>query len=1603
MSATALPPASMTGQATTTDPISPQQEQLRQLKDEAKGATVHSFDPDATPTEKAQQITGDSGTRAESVGGGGGGGGIGKMDMSGLPSVRGSEYSQFKSQGGAEGLSSDLGTSGESIKLTTGLKEVENLNNQEQNEKEVDPVEKARQSRIDEGRLDPQDGTENPPGAMPTKEPEPQTIREIPSWFQIGWTGQDRSLFLTPEEKTNRAILQDFLSDAYYGQWYHNAGIMVFCVVSTHFLTLFGAGWGWMIVILAVCATYYQTSVRRVRRNVRDDMAREVAKKGLKSDVESATWINLFLQRFWLIYEPVLSQTIVASVDQVLSVSTPAFLDSIRMTTFTLGTKPPHLDHVRTFPDTEDDIVLMEMKLSFVPNDVLDMTHAQSARKVNPKIVLNVRFGVGPAKLGKDIIVEDLMFTGVIRIKLKLVNNFPHIQTVDLSFMQPPSFDFVLKPVGFDLSILPGLTPFITSTVHSILGPMMYDPNSFTLNLEQLLSGAPLDTAIGVLAITVHNGRGIKSTKLGGGNPDPYISFAINGRAELARTSTCHSTATPRWKNETKYILLNNLNETLTMTVFDENLNRSDSNCGVTLFDLKTLEQDGEQTDVSGEIQLEGKPRGRIRFDAVFSPVLIPKKLPDGTLEPVPETSSGVVRLVVHAGKDLDSRGRAINPFFKVTLNDRPIHRSQTLKRTPNPIWERPTEFLVTSKPSAVIGLEVMDDNSILSDSRLGIFKIKLQDVLESNKKGNDWFPLSNCRSGKVRITAEWKPVVMPGAINGAALYTPPIGVVRFWFKRSTDLKNVELKGKSDPYVRVLYHGVVVARTTVHDNNLNPEYDEIVYVQVHSTRDVFPIEVMDYQSSSKDRSLGNILFPVAPLISEGPDKVLKPWVSTGKVHKKEGLKSDWKKPVKGNIEFEAEFFPCANLKDVSFKIPDPNENRITEELGTERGSSIAETATSDINETTTTTWNTNNSSATNTQPGTPKVNGNKSVDLSRTASVNNNKVKEGISMTKPELLKHQTGVLAFQIISGNIAKKGARLEVLFDDGYWPAYSTEPSRSHHTTWDEIGEVVVRELDFSMITFQLNSAEKETREDVISQATMDLPSLLEDCLDKVATITLEPVEVGHSKSTITLMAKYIPIEMEILPRESIKNAGILQVKLFGAQGLPSADRNGKSDPYAVFELNGTKVFKSQIKKKTLSPEWNESFDCPVPRRDNAELMLEIWDWDRLGGDDKLAKALIDLSQLNGPDGKLITSPLTLTVDLLDFKSTSRPAGTAKVSIFFRPEFVRTPRRSTGTVSGALGRIGTTLGGGALAVGGGVIGAGGAVLSGGGHAVQGVGKVGIKGVTTVGKTGFAVGKFGVKGVGKGVGTVGKGVVGGARLLTGHARTKSGEVVPIALDEDGKPIVDDHGNPLVIDSTTGSVIGSAEGLESLAEAPTTNSTPEGTLRIQVGKLDGVGEDGEKKAVLIKLNGGKTILETHSHKGDGNGIGFNDSTTVKAQGGEPLDLEISVVHKKRLGSDHVLGSASVNALEYVNQFSPEQTINLPISGPSPGNLELILSFHALPQGLPGAPSVSEYDARSIAGSTAGGSIIGSPSPKSRSRFSSFGRHKAKESTPQPE
>lgn len=59
------------------------------------------------------------------------------------------------------------------------------------------------------------------------------------------------------------------------------------------------------------------------------------------------------------------------------------------------------------------------------------------------------------------------------------------------------------------------------------------------------------------------------------------------------------------------------------------------------------------------------------------------------------------------------------------------------------------------------------------------------------------------------------------------------------------------------------------------------------------------------------------------------------------------------------------------------------------------------------------------------------------------------------------------------------------------------------------------------------------------------------------------------------------------------------GNLAVTLVSAKNLIAADRGGFSDPFVLFKVNGKEVFKSDVVKKTVNPEFNEKFTVPIVR--------------------------------------------------------------------------------------------------------------------------------------------------------------------------------------------------------------------------------------------------------------------------------------------------------------------------------------------------------------------------------------------------------------------
>lgn len=646
-----------------------------------------------------------------------------------------------------------------------------------------------------------------------------------------------------------------------------------------------------------------------------------MAKNKLETDTESLEWINSFLVKFWPIYQSVLCDTIIQSVDQVLSTSTPAFLDSLRMKTFILGTKPPRLDHVKTYPKAEDDTVLMDWKFSFTPNDTMDLTARQLKNKINPKVVLEVRIGKAMISKGLDVIVEDFAFSGLMRVKVKLQIPFPHIEKVEICFLGRPEIDYVCKPLGgdtlgFDINFIPGLESFIKEMIHSNLQPIMYDPNVFPIEIAKMLAGNPVDSAIGVLAVTVHGAQGLKNPDKFSGTPDPYVAFSLNNRATLEQTKTIHENANPRW-NETKYILITSLTDTLTLGVFDYNEYRKDKELGSATFALDQLEQDDEHENLQLEVLSNGKPRGVIQADVRYFKVLESAKLADGTELPPPESNTGIARITVEQAKDLDGTKSLVgklNPYGVLLLNGKEVHITSKLKHTNNPIFPNPSkEVLITDRKKARIGLVIKDDRDLATDPILGTYQIKVGDMLQLIEKGQEWFHLAGAKTGRAKLTLEWKPVELKGALGTSGGYLTPIGVVRVHFQKAVNLRNLETIGKSDPYGRVLLSGVEKGRTVTFQNNLNPEWDEVIYVPVHSSREKLSLEVMDSENLGKDRSLGLIEIPVADYIREDEEGGYA--VHDKKAPRAEGLRLNAKGAAKGTLHFTVAFYPTLNVVD----------------------------------------------------------------------------------------------------------------------------------------------------------------------------------------------------------------------------------------------------------------------------------------------------------------------------------------------------------------------------------------------------------------------------------------------------------------------------------------------------------------------------------------------------------------------------------------------------------------------------------------------------------------------------------------------------------------
>jgi len=239
-------------------------------------------------------------------------------------------------------------------------------------------------------------------------------------------------------------------------------------------------------------------------------------------------------------------------VDSILKENCPAFLHSIRLTKFNLGSEAPRLESVECFDNLEPDEMQMIWHASFVPVTREEDKYDDDKRKT--EIQATAFVGNDKFQVPLNVNVSNLLFEGKLLLRVRFTHSYPYIKTASVCFMEPPKVSCALKPlVGIDLMSVPGVQQVTDITIKTVLKEVAMNPTTIDIDLENMLKATSHDDPIGLLKVNIIEGRGLKNIeKLG--TSDPYLKMNLGGN-EIIRTKVIDNDLNPYW-NETRNLII---------------------------------------------------------------------------------------------------------------------------------------------------------------------------------------------------------------------------------------------------------------------------------------------------------------------------------------------------------------------------------------------------------------------------------------------------------------------------------------------------------------------------------------------------------------------------------------------------------------------------------------------------------------------------------------------------------------------------------------------------------------------------------------------------------------------------------------------------------------------------------------------------------------------------------------------------------------------------------------------------------------------------------------------------------------------------------------
>ncbi|KAL6847833.1 hypothetical protein ACP4OV_021961 [Aristida adscensionis] len=629
--------------------------------------------------------------------------------------------------------------------------------------------------------------------------------------------------------------------------------------------------------------------------------------------IEPCEWLNKLLIEVWPNYmEPKLSRRFQSTVERRLKNRKPKLIDKIELQEFSLGSCPPTLGEQGMRWITLGDLQVMRLGFDWNSNEMSVMFLAKVAKPLigTCRIVINsinikgdlllipildgeailysfestpeVRIGVAFGSGGSQA-VPGMELPGVSTWLVKLLT-----ETIVKTMVEPRRLCFSLPPVDLRKRAVGGvLSVSVVSASNLSKKSTANELGNHQSSNGRTMSGI-LDDKISQTFVEVEVGNLMRKTSTSEG-PDPTwnstFNMVLHGEMgvvkfllyELDSGGVKYNYLTS-CEIKVKYVLDGS-------TIFWA----IGHNSGVV---AKHVEHCGQEVGMV-------VPFEDIKGELTVSLVLKEWQFSDGSVTLKNSRSNGL-QSAFDGSPNLQSRtgrklsvtiieGRALttnsksgkcDPYVKLQYG-KALYRTKTLSHTVRPVWNDKFEF---DEFTGGEYLKIKCYNAdMFGDESIGSARINLEGLLDGASR-DVWVPLEKVNSGEIRLEIEPIKNDHNNSMKGSS---SKVGAswIELVIIEARDLVAADLRGTSDPYVRVHY-GSNKKRTKVIHKTLSPQWNQTF--DFPETGEPLTLHVKDHNAVLPTASIGHCTVEYSML---SPNQSAEKWiplqgVRSGEIHVK---------------------------------------------------------------------------------------------------------------------------------------------------------------------------------------------------------------------------------------------------------------------------------------------------------------------------------------------------------------------------------------------------------------------------------------------------------------------------------------------------------------------------------------------------------------------------------------------------------------------------------------------------------------------------------------------------------------------------------------------